>query len=164
MYSNNAFVMDTEPHAVLGAMYGEIGIQIPVAAGVVTVAMPVPETTFVGDRGKMLRRDRQYNTRITALITLYEYHIGSLRYGRWFKEVSNGLKAGTIKEEEIQEPDFDVDEKQLAVSVWKNICADVQFPETLFCGPYDEHWGLQGDYVRRTYIGAGRIDDGWFAH
>jgi hypothetical protein len=160
MYSNNAFVMDTEPHAVLGAMYGEIGISMPVQAGIVTVSAPPPETTFVGDRGKMLRRDRQYNTRISALISLYEYHIGSLRYGRWFKSVYEDLKAGKIQDQDIIEPDdLNIEDKELAVSVWKNIYATVQFPDSLFRGPYDEHWGLEGDYVKRTYIGPGRIED-----
>lgn len=156
--SDDAFVMATEPHAVLGAMYGDIGIEMPVAAGVVTIANSL-ETTFVGDRGKMFRRDKLYNTRITALITLYEYHIGSLRYGRWLKESMESVRSGRLTAEEVPSPAFDVAEKVLAVSVWKNIYTDIEFPDSVFRGPYDEHWGLVGDYVRRTYIGAERIDD-----
>jgi hypothetical protein len=156
--SNDAFVMDTEPHAVLGAMYGEIGVQFPLAAGVVTIA-PSLEPTFVGEKGRMIHREKPCNTRISAVISLYRYHVGSLRYGQWMKQMLADLKAGKIKEEDIVEPELSIEEVQLAVSVWKNIYADTPFPETLFRGLYDEHWGLVGDYVKRTYIGPGRIED-----
>lgn len=156
--SDDAFVMATEPGAVLGAMYGEIGIQFPVAAGVVTIA-PNLEPSFVGEKGKMIRKDRHYNTRISAVITLYEYFVGSLRHGRWLKRTLADLKAGKITEAEIIEPDLNMEEKHLAVSVWKNIYADIQFPDDLFRGPCDEHWGIVGDYVKRTYIGPKRIED-----
>jgi hypothetical protein len=156
--SNDAFVMETEPNAVLGAMYGEVGVQFPLAANVVTIA-PSLEPAFVGNKGRMLHRDKPYNTRITAVISLYRYHIGSLRYGQWVKQTLADLKAGKTKEEDIVEPELNIEEVQLAVSVWKNIYADTPFPDTLFRGPYDEHWGLVGDYVKRTYIGPGRIED-----
>ncbi|HWY67541.1 MAG TPA: hypothetical protein VNX88_02690 [Terriglobales bacterium] len=158
MYNNNAFVMAADPHAVLGAMYGEIGIQMPVQGGRVTIATPPPPVTFVGAKGKMLHRDRQYNTRISALITLYEYHIGSLRFGRWYAEMKNRVETGELNEEDVPNPDFDVQEKHLAVSVWQNIYADIAFPNHAFRGKYDEHWGLEGDYVKRTYIGPGRVE------
>jgi hypothetical protein len=156
--SNDAFVMDTEPHAVLGAMYGETGVQFPVAAGVVTIASSL-EPTFVGKRGRMIYNDRPCNTRISAIISLYRYHVGSLRHSRWVKQLLADLKASKINEEDIVEPELHIEEVQLAVSVWKNIYADTAFPDALFRGPYDEHWGLVGDYVKRTYIGPGRIED-----
>ncbi len=157
--SNDAFVMATEPNAVLGAMYGEIGIQIPVAAGVVTVASPPPPTSFVGNLGKMLRKSKVYNTRISALITLYEYNIGFLRAGRWLTNALNSVRAGEISLNELPQPDFDASEKVLAVSVWKNVYADIEFPDEIFRGCYDEHWGAVGEYIRRTYIGSGRVED-----
>ena len=158
MYNNNAFVMASDPHAVLGAMYGEVGIQMPVLAGRVTIAMPPPPVTFIGSKGKMLRRDKQYNTRISALLTLYEYALGSKRFGRWYREMSQRVKAGELREEDVPDPDFDVEEKHLAVTVWQNIYADIPFPDNVFRGQYDEHWGLDGEYVKRTYVGPGRIE------
>lgn len=139
-------------------MYGEIGIQFPVLAGKVTVALPPPSVRFVGSKGKMLRKNKQFNTRISALITLYEYALGAKRFGHWYREMSNRVKAGELREEDVPNPDFDVEERHLAVSVWKNIYAHVAFPDNIFRRRYDEHWGLEGEYVKRTYIGPGRIE------
>jgi hypothetical protein len=158
LYNNEAFVAD-DPGAMYGAMYGDVGIQIPLAAGRVTVAMPVPETTFVGKNGKMVKNDAIFNTRITAIISLYEYYVGSLRFGQWWKQRYALVSEGKIAREEIGIPEFDITEKRLAVSVWKNIYADIQFPDSAFNGPFDEHWGLVGDYVRCTYQGSDRVED-----
>lgn len=157
LHSNEAFVMD-DPRAVFGAMYGDIGIQIPVAAGIVTIAMPVPEPTFVGDNGKMVRKEKAYNTRISALIHVYEYHVGLATWIRWVHQTRQ-LKTGTIKEEDVHIPEIDIEEKGVAVSVWENMYANVQLPENAFTGAYDERWGLVGDYVRCKFKGHGRIDD-----
>lgn len=46
MYNNNAFVMAADPHAVLGAMYGEIGIQMPVLAGRAKCCVRTNNTTL----------------------------------------------------------------------------------------------------------------------
>jgi hypothetical protein len=119
----------------------------------------VPETTFIGDKGGMIRKGQERNTRISALITLYEYHVGSLRYARWFKETADNLKAGKITDDDIREPDFDIGEKVLAVSVWKNMYAAVPFPNTVFRGACDEHWGLEGNYIKQTYMGPRRFPD-----
>jgi hypothetical protein len=157
LHSNEAFVMD-DPRAAFGAMYGDIGIQIPVAAGIVTVAMPLPEPTFVGDNGKMVRKDKPYNTRISALIHVYEYHVGLATWIRWVHQTQQ-RKDGTIKQQDVDMPDIDIEEKCVAVSVWENMYASVPLPESVFKGAYDERWGLVGDYVRCKFKGRARIDE-----
>jgi hypothetical protein len=139
-------------------MYGDIGIQIPVAAGIVTMAMPLPEPTFVGNKGKMIRNEKPYNTRISAIIHIYEYHVGLATWIRWVHQ-NHQLEAGIIKKEDIHVPDIDIEEKGIAVSVWENMYAKIPFPESVFKGPYDERWGLVGDYVRCKFKGEGRIDE-----
>jgi hypothetical protein len=71
--------------------------------------------------------------------------------------MSKRVEAGEMSDEDVLNPDFDVHATHLAVTVWKNIYAEIQFPNDLFRGEFDEHWGLEGDYVKRTYIGPGRV-------
>ena len=41
----------------------------------------------------------------------------------------------------------------LGVIVWENHFARVPFPRTIFCGPYDERWGKDGNQLKRLFIG-----------
>lgn len=47
-----------------------------------------------------------------------------------------------------------VEEKRnLGVIVWENAFANNPFPRDLFCGDYDERWGLDGDFLTRIFAG-----------
>lgn len=157
LYTNEAFVMDS-PRAVYGAMYGDVGISIPVAAGRVTIAMPVPEPTFVGNNGKMMRFNQASNTRISAIIHIYEYLSGLAQWRRHFAETKEFM-SGNRHEHEVFVPDLDGDAKCVAVSVWENYGAKVSLPDSAFRGLCDERWGLVGDYIRCKYKGPGRYGD-----
>jgi hypothetical protein len=50
-----------------------------------------------------------------------------------------------------------VREGVLGVIVWENYFARVPFPRTMFCGPYDERWGKDGDHLKRLFIGEGLL-------
>lgn len=41
----------------------------------------------------------------------------------------------------------------LGVIVWENYLARMPFPRTMFCGPYDERWGRDGDQLKMVFLG-----------
>lgn len=47
----------------------------------------------------------------------------------------------------------------LGVIVWENYFARVPFPRTMFCGPYDERWGRDGDQLKRLFSGQRLLTD-----
>jgi hypothetical protein len=51
--------------------------------------------------------------------------------------------------------DFDQTERQLGVIVWENPFARIPLPRNIFCGPYDERYGAEGDYLTRVFVGQG---------
>jgi len=46
-------------------------------------------------------------------------------------------------------------QKHLGVIVWENDFARIEFPHDMFCGPYDERWGQNGDVITRIFAGEG---------
>jgi hypothetical protein len=48
-------------------------------------------------------------------------------------------------------------EGQLSVIVWENYLATLPFPRELFCGPYDERWGKDGNQLKRIFVGEALI-------
>lgn len=47
------------------------------------------------------------------------------------------------------------EQMHLGVIVWENDFARRQFPRDVFCGPYDERWGRDGDLITRIFAGEG---------
>lgn len=45
----------------------------------------------------------------------------------------------------------------LGVIVWENYLARVPFPREMFCGPYDERWGKDGNHIKRVFLGEGLV-------
>jgi len=42
---------------------------------------------------------------------------------------------------------------EVGVIVWENYFARRQFPRSLFCGPFDERWGRNGDSIEQVFVG-----------
>ena len=82
----NALVQLSENHVMLGAMYGDAGFTMKVDPSLGRAVGPL-EPSFLG-RGKMIRPKTQepQNTRVSALITLREYHVGGERLYKHIKE------------------------------------------------------------------------------
>lgn len=158
MFNNgDPFLRLKEPEIVIGAMEGDLGAIMLYklkGGGLVPNSM---RYAFL-DNGKMIRphwTKPQY-TKISALITLRYLPIGALLSRKYFRD----YQLGTTEEEKVQAPviDFDEEEKQLGVIVWENRFAELPFPRELFCGCYDERYGLEGDTFQRIYAGNGVLD------
>lgn len=150
--NGNISMMSEEPTVVLGAMYGRICFRVPlhVGDGVPTEAAPplTPEFT----QGASFQPN--HNTRISALITLRRIAVGKRRLRRirqdnpcmTFDDAYNlaGELFGADYFEELQQ----------GVIVWDNIYARLPLPRSIFNGPYDERYGLDGNDMTRTFCGS----------
>jgi hypothetical protein len=136
------------PHAMTGAIYGDVGFTIPVNPDL-GGAVGEPTRAFLGG-GKMIRPHwkEPENTRISAVITLRNYAIGVKKYLKWMDEVRVNP--------ELPEPD--ADERVVCVVVWENAFADIPLPEDMFRDDYDERWGHVDGHIRLKYRGRGLPD------
>lgn len=134
---------------MLGAMYGDFGIawDFDVEAG---ESVPNTERPIFGERGKMIRPhwSKPQNTTISALITLRHVRIGQMRYRKFIRD----LRKQSSIDASIQF-EYDIDEEHLGVIVWENVFARMPLPRELFCGPFDERYGADGEYIKRVFAG-----------
>jgi hypothetical protein len=149
-----AFVM-LEEWSVRGAMFGEVGFQVPIGLP----PREQPEITNVfRHNGKLLRADREekefriQNTTFSAVLVLDRYPIRKRRieinYKRGKKLGEDAFNKNILNEL----PDHE--EQPLRVSVYENPYARIAFPKGLFRGPYDERWGVEGSNHLRTWVGV----------
>jgi hypothetical protein len=161
LYNDNAHLVDlTTPMIVQGAMYGDSGItmKFEVASGHFVKGSEREE--FLSG-GKMLLRNMKSgtaqvrNTTISALITLRHVQTGYARLCKDFRD-RKGQPGFSSGEWVSAERDFDHEEEHVGVIVWENAFARIPFPRNLFCGDYDERYGLDDEgYLRRIYAGKG---------
>ena len=59
-----------------------------------------------------------------------------------------------LEDDSIQ-PEFDLNEEYLSAIIWENVFARIPIPRDLFCGPYDERYGADGEIVTRVFAGEG---------
>ena len=154
-YNNDAPLVDiVTPDEVLGAMYGDAGIVIPFNTETGDAAGEA-QPAFLG-RGKMIRPGwkQPANTRISALISLRYVNVGFLRL-RKYVEDSPLHGPELLMHLHEAEFDFDTEERHLGVVVWENAFAAIRFPRDLFCGDYDEIYGVEDGMQPRVFVGHG---------
>ena len=154
------FVMLDKPDIMLGAMYGDSGFTFPVNTRTGVGDASKLNRAFLG-RGKMIRPNwsQPQNTTISAIITLsvikphYQLLVEMIRADRT-REIAD-------YEAELEHtiPDYDPNREIPRVIVWHNAVARIPFPDDLFRGPYDTHFGIvrgEGDTVEQgvTYRGS----------
>lgn len=147
LYNNGRdLAMISDPNIMCGAMYGRTGwtMNFDPELG---CAVGDPEPAFLSG-GKMIG----FNTRISAVIALREYNLGTAKYTSWVKR--QWQSAGNLPE-----PDFDVEEKKLCVIVFENAYADIPFPNDIFNGEFDARYGQVGQNIERKHWGSGLIGD-----
>lgn len=139
--NGNAFVHLDDVHVMLGAMYGDSGFEIP---------MDMERGEAVGGlrqkflrRGKMRQPGKIQNKTISALITLRHVAVGWQLYRQMLKECPRMSMEEVLAAAEERFPNFDLNEKELAVIVWENAVARIPLPRELFTGPYDRRWGYE---------------------
>jgi hypothetical protein len=164
LYNDNAHLVDLNtPMIVQGAMYGDLGITMKFDTRTGSVVEGSEQEEFLSG-GKMLLRGMKggsaevRNTTISALITLRQVRTG---YARLCKDLRDrkGQPGFSLGGWVGAERDFDHEEEHVGVIVWENAFARIPFPRPLFCGDFDERYGLDGEgNLRRVYEGRGVLE------
>ena len=151
------------PDIMLGAMYGDCGFTFPVNT-VTGIGDDTKMERIFSGRGKMIRANRglPQNTTISALITLTQIRPHSERMLEILKAKAEKMTAFECWKEseiasEIAAKEFDPELVIQRVIVWNNAVARIPFPDNLFRGPYDVHFGVIREdnsvFQRVTYRG-----------
>jgi len=149
---------------MLGAMYGNSGFTFPVNTVTGIGDDTKMKRAFLGG-GKMIRPHWKapHNTTISALITLTQI---SLHYHRMVDILGENAEElaplefwrNSENAAQVAAKEFDPESVIQRVVVWHNALARIPFPENLFCGPYDVHFGVRRDndgaVQRVTYRGS----------
>jgi hypothetical protein len=153
---NAAFVLLSEPWAILGSMFGNLGVQFPV--GPSAPANPPHRQVYLGGGRMRTPKSRcPQNTTISAILALTHYgihrqrlhirlHKQAARLGRRLNEDELLELVGSVP---LSQP-----ESILRVTVYENPYARIPLNPGLFRGPFDERWGLAGDRMVKTFMGT----------
>jgi hypothetical protein len=143
-----------DPSVMFGAMLGDFGISVPFDPETGLADSGAAQRGFLY-RGKMRhpRTTQPQNTTISALITLRHVAVGRARLQAHVRELKKHQTV-TIEDWFNVKGNFDRTERQLGVIVWENPVARIPLSRELFCGPYDERYGLDGDCLTRVFAGA----------
>ena len=137
------FVSLHEPDIMLGAMYGDSGFTFPVDSSTGVGDSSKLKRAFLG-RGKMVRPNwsQPQNTTISAIIAAVRIQPHFLRLLDLVDEDPTRDAAEYEAEIRNRIPGYDSTFQVPRVIVWHNAVARIPFPKTLFCGPYDTHFGI----------------------
>ena len=150
-----AFVFPGKPVAVLGAMFGNLGIQISVGPAAPPDAHG--KQVFL-DGGKMRNRKSRslQNTTISAIVSLTHYPVHEkrleIRLNERAAELGRSLSADELMVLLDSVPPVEPT-SVLRVIVFENPDARIQLHPDLFRGPFDERWGRVGNYMGKVFAG-----------
>jgi len=151
--NGNVFADTEDPNTVLGAMYGDVGFSIPIYVGDGVSPEPRPpiQQGFMGGAQMLANK----NTTISALVTLRYIAVGRLRVRKIWQE-QPGLSTDDVLEvaRERFGKDYDFDEKKQGVIVWENVHARIPLSRSLFTGPFDARYGLDGSDLASIFYGS----------
>ena len=148
------FVDLLSPRIILGAMYGDLGVTIPVNPELGHFDASKIEPRFLVGKGKMVRPNCFANTRIAALISLINYDTSSkegLKYimtddGRTKEDRWTDILNGTVRFSEIP-----------CVTVWENGTAKRRLPQDIFRGDMDAWWTFDEEKQTLSFVGKKRL-------
>jgi hypothetical protein len=125
LFNNDAPLIHLEtPTIMLGAMYGDLGVAVDFDPMTASFDPKTARSQFLG-RGKMIRPN-------------------------WSNPQNTTISAMmTLRRIVVRQTD-----ERIGVIVWENAFARIPFPRTLFCGAYDERYGLDGDEIARVFVGT----------
>jgi hypothetical protein len=152
----SAFVHLGDPWAIFGAMLGNLGYQFQL--GVSSDEKHSIEHVFTSG-GKMMndKRMEPQNTTVSSVIVLGRYPLRQNRIRIAILNRQLELGRGTTLEENLTFyeaiPDT-VDLRPVSVVVYENPFARIPLRRDLFCGPFDERWGADVDFMRRVFVGS----------
>lgn len=157
LHNTGSLVLLHHRDLMLGAMYGDSGFTFPFNAETGTCDTGQVRKAFLGG-GKMIRPNssQPQNTTISAIITVV-----SIRphYLQQLDLLQENPKRDIETDIRNRMPDFDPELEVPRVIVWHNAVARIPFPQKLFRGPYDTHFGIvtteNGEVVQDvTYEGS----------
>lgn len=152
----SAFVRLADPWAILGAMLGNLGFTVPL--GVAANRNQPTKNVFLGG-GKMINEKyrKPQNTTVSSIIVLGTYPLWQKQIEIAIKERQRELERQTTIEEDLEfcetipeGPDL----RRVRVYVYENPYARIPLGRTLFNGPFDQRWGVDGQFIRRVYVGT----------
>ena len=134
LYDNGKPLVDLDPQFIYAAMFGNLGIEIPVNTDTGIGDMSRSRQVMHGG-GKMFWYVNQesvkpMNTTISAILVLREYLIDA---------------KGTVSGFSISQP---------RVTVHENPFARIQLPRELFVGRYDERYAVDEGCIGRVFCGS----------
>jgi len=158
-----------KPHVYLwsdivrGAMFGDLGIQIPFNP---TQGLRDAEARDVFTKGGMMiryeegRATKPRNLSTSAVIALERLGVGDRRFSveiRRIKKEGKNLSRTECFEmfEKAQGTEKDYALQELRVAVCENPGARTPLRGEMFHGPYDERFGLANGYITRLFVGDG---------
>ncbi|MGH9774851.1 MAG: hypothetical protein ACRD50_07870 [Candidatus Acidiferrales bacterium] len=162
------FVSLSSWEIVYGAMLGNLGIQFPVD---METGRGDPERArrgFFGG-GKMLRYANgeavaPQNTTISAIIALHHFPLGMRRLSMHVDKVKAASGRDLTIEEvwkicgEARGTPLDASLRQLRVVVHENPFARKALTTDLFCGQFDERYGVSDGLLKRVFAGQGILN------
>lgn len=159
----SAFVHLGDPWAIIGAMLGNLGFQFQV--GVKPDEEHPLKQVFTGG-GKMIneKHRKPQNTTVSSVIVLGTYPLWQNQVQVAIRQRQQELGRQTTLDEELPfyESDPDApDNRRVRAVVHENPFARIPLRRDLFRGLFDERWGVDGEFMRRVYIGpeAARFEE-----
>jgi hypothetical protein len=152
---------------VYGAMLGNMAVRIPFDRGRGTLLEEEAHTGFYGGEGKMIRCSggqpvEPQNRTISSIAVLEQFPVGKHRFDIQVRSMEGQLRRELTLDEYLEMIDRtrgteqDISLSQLRLVICENPYRYTPLPRTIFCGPYDERYGLDertGDRITRLFAG-----------
>jgi hypothetical protein len=152
-----SFVMLEDPRTMTGAMYGDLGFEMPVNIDTGIADSDGLKAIYIPGKGKMIRRSEVQNTRIAALITVTNHSLWNHAMRKYIN-TENGRSRqeradDVMNPEAIGLPPFDA--TMPGVTVYENAVASRKLPKDLFRGDMDAWWEVTPEGRQLpTFIGG----------
>jgi len=167
LYNAGKTLVQLEWQFIYGAMLGNMAIRIPFDRGRGTLVDKDAQTGFLGGGGKMIRYSEgqplePQNRTISSIAVLEQFPVGKRRFDLQVRAVEEQLHRKLTLDEYLEMidrtrgTDRDISLSQLRLVICENPYCCTPLPRTIFCGPYDERYGLDertGDRITRIFAG-----------
>jgi hypothetical protein len=152
-----SLVMLEDPIIIMGAMYGDLGLQTSVNTETGVADKRAYRLVCIPGKGKMIRRSGIQNTRIAALITVTNHRLWPHAMSKYLDTEDGRSRqeraADVMNPEAVGLPPFDAE--MLGVTVWENAVATRKLPKDLFRGDMDAWWEVTSEGRQLpTFIGS----------
>jgi hypothetical protein len=167
LYNAGKPLVHLEWQFVYGAMLGNMAIRIPFDRGRGTLVEEETQTGFYGGGGKMIRYSggkplEPQNRTISAIAVLERFPVGKRRFDIQVRAMEEQLRRRLTLDEYLEMidrtrgTDRDISLSQLRLVVCENPYCYTPLPRAIFCGAYDERYGLDertGGRITRVFAG-----------